>query len=136
MQAAILKYANHPSILKINEAITKTPFSFQNVSMNEIQIELKKINTTKGKTFQNIPAKLLKLNNDICCEPLFNILNNGYNTSVVDIGLKSADVTPVFIADDVTDKKNYRPISVLPVVSKLFERVIQKQLGSHINNFS
>ena len=56
------------------------------------------------------------------------------NSSVFDSGLKSADVTPVFRSDDVTDKKNYRPISVLPVVSKLFERVIQKQLGSHINN--
>ena len=39
VQAAILKYANHPNILKI-KVITKTPFSFQNVSMNEIQIEL------------------------------------------------------------------------------------------------
>ena len=135
MQAAILKYANHPSILKINEVITKTPFSFQNVSMNGIKIEFKKLNTTKGNTSKNISAKLLKLNNDICCEPLFNIINNGINSSVFDNGLKSADVTPVFKSDDVTDKKNYRPISVFPVVSKLFERVIQKQLGSHINNF-
>ena len=61
VQAAILKYANHPSILKTNEVITKTPFSFQNVSMNEIQIELKKLNTTKGNTFKNIPAKLFKI---------------------------------------------------------------------------
>ena len=45
--------------------------------MNEIQIELKKLNTTKGNTFQNVPAKLLKVNNDICCEPLCNIINNG-----------------------------------------------------------
>ena len=74
-------------------------------------------------------------NNDICCEPLFNSINNGINSSVFDNGLKSADVTPVIKSDDVTDKTNYRPISVLPVASKLFERVIQKQLGSHINNF-
>ena len=134
-QAAILKYADHPSILKITEVITKTPFSFQNVSMNEIEIELKKINTTKGNTFKNIPAKLLKVNNDICCEPLCNIINNGINSSEFDNELKSADVTPVFKSDDVTDKKNYQPISVLPVVFKIFERVIQKQLASHINNF-
>ena len=134
VQAAILKYADHPSILKINEVITKTPFSFQNVSMSEIEIELKKINTTKGNTFKNIPAKLLKVKNDICCKPLCNIINNGINSSEFDNGLKSADVTPVF-KTDVTDKKNYRPISVLPIVSKIFERVIQKQLASHINNF-
>ena len=96
VQAAILKYADHPSILNITEVITKTPFSFQNVSMNEIEIELKKINTTKGNTFKNIPAKLLKVNNDIWCEPLCNIINNEINSSEFNNGLKSADVTPVF----------------------------------------
>ena len=132
MQAAISKYANHPSILKNNEIITKIPFYVQNVSMNKIQIKLKKLNMTKGNTFKNIPAKLLKLNNDICCEPLFNTINNGINSSVFDNGSKSADV---FKSDDVTDKEIYQPISVLPVVPKRFERVIQKQLGSQINNF-
>ena len=52
-----------------------------------------------------------------------------------DDGLKSADMTPVYKKGDVTDKRNYRPVSVFPVVSKLFERIIHKQIGSHIEKY-
>ena len=43
-----------------------------------------------------------------------------------DEGLKSADITPAHKKGDKTDKRNYRPVSVLPVASKIFERIIQK----------
>ena len=44
-------------------------------------------------------------------------------------------MTPIFKKDDATQAKNYRPISVLPSLSKVFERLIQKQLLSHIDNY-
>ena len=47
--------------------------------------------------------------------------------------LKVARVTPVFKADDPTQVGNYRPISVLSVFSKIFERVIQGRLLSYLN---
>ena len=49
--------------------------------------------------------------------------------------MKLADVTPVFKSGDKTNVKNYRPISVLPTVSKLLERIIQNQIISHIENY-
>ena len=49
--------------------------------------------------------------------------------------LKLADVTPVFKKDDATLVKNYRPISVLPTVSKVFERLMQKQISKYIDKF-
>ena len=42
--------------------------------------------------------------------------------------LKLADITPVYKKKDTTLVENYRPVSVLPSVSKVFERIIQKQL--------
>ena len=42
--------------------------------------------------------------------------------------LKLAEVSPVFKKDDKFDKANYRPISLLPVFSKIFERIIYNQL--------
>ena len=42
--------------------------------------------------------------------------------------LKFADITPVFSKNDPLEKENYRPVSVLPVVSKIFERTMQKQV--------
>ena len=49
--------------------------------------------------------------------------------------LKIADVTPVFKKDDANLTKNYRPVSVLPIVSKIFERLLQKQTVSYIDQY-
>ena len=51
------------------------------------------------------------------------------------ITLKNANVTPVHKKDDPTDKKNIRPVSVLPLLSKVFERVIYNQLGKLLCGF-
>ena len=51
------------------------------------------------------------------------------------ITLKNANVTPVHKKDDPTDKTNFRPVSVLPLLSKVFERVIYNQLGKYMDTF-
>ena len=51
------------------------------------------------------------------------------------ITLKNANVTTVPKKDDPTDKTNFRPVSVLPVLSKVFERVIYNQLGKYMDTF-
>ena len=57
--------------------------------------------------------------------------NNAIETSTFPEQLKYADVKPVFKKDSRTDKKNYRPISILPNVSKIYERCINKQLEEY-----
>ena len=50
--------------------------------------------------------------------------------------MKLADITPVYKKNDpLDDKTNYRPVSVLPVVSKVSERIIQKQINDFIVSF-
>ena len=46
--------------------------------------------------------------------------------------LKCADLTPIFKKLECILVKNYRPVSILPVVSKIFERLMQKQINSYI----
>ena len=46
-----------------------------------------------------------------------------------------ADVMPVFKRYDPTNAKNYRPVSVLPGVSKFFERLMHKQIIFYIDQF-
>ena len=48
---------------------------------------------------------------------------------------KKADVTSIFKKDDFTKAKNYRPVSVLPIVSKAFERIMHKQISQYISQF-
>ena len=129
IQAAISKYADHPSIVNINKIVKHSSLLFEDIQRNEIESELEGLIASKGNTFKNILAKLLKENKDICGEPLFNIMNNGIKYSVFDNGIKSEDVTPVHKGGDTTDKKCYTPISVLPVVSTVFERIIHKQIS-------
>ena len=58
-------------------------------------------------------------------------LNNTIETRTFPEQLKYADGKPVFKKDSQTDKKNYRPISILPNVSKIYERCLNKQLEEY-----
>ena len=49
--------------------------------------------------------------------------------------LKLADATPIFEKKDETFFENYRPVSILPTVSKIFERIMQKQITDYIGKF-
>ena len=134
---AIKKYENHPSIFVINEKVSLNPqrFSFTGTNLGEMEKEIKDLNPKKATTYNNIPAKILKNTFDIC-SPILNkiwcetVLNCNFPNN-----LKLADITATFKAIDATCKENYRPISVLPVVSKLFERIIQKQISPYLEDF-
>ena len=45
--------------------------------------------------------------------------------------MKYAEITPIHKKDDKTDKENYRPITILPNLSKLYERLIYNQIYSY-----
>ena len=67
-------------------------------------------------------------------------LKNIWNIEIVSqqkfsANLKLADVTPVFKKDDANLTKKYRPVTVLPIVSKIFERLLQKQTISYIDRY-
>ena len=49
--------------------------------------------------------------------------------------LKFGDITPVHKKDETTNKENYRPISVLPLISKIFERIIHDQLSEYLEKY-
>ena len=124
----ILKYANHPSIISINSNITKSTFSFSVVNVDDIKTELDALNCKKSCKSDSIPPTFLKHYSSICSEPLHNIINYDFRNATFDQDLKYADITPVHKKDDTTDESNYRPISLLPVVAKMFEKFMQKQI--------
>ena len=132
---ALRKYEVHPSVLRIKETVSHSTFSFTEVGLTEVGEELENLNPKKANTYKNIPPRLLKENSDICSSSILRIVNNGINVSHFPDELKLADVTPVFKKEDPTNVKNYRPVSVLPVMSKVFERIMQKQINMYIEKF-
>ena len=80
--------------------------------------------TTKGGKSSSIPAKFLKEYHSICSEPIFNIFKSSLIGCVYDQDLKFADIALVYKGEDATSKINDRQISLLPVVSKVYEKII------------
>ena len=136
IESIIKKYQYHPSILMINDKVKiQERFKFSNSNVDMIKHELKYLNPKKATTFKNIPPKLLKNNWDICAPTLNNIYNENVKKSSFPDKMKVADITPVHKKDDVTNAKNYRPISALPSASKVFERLMQKDINSFISKY-
>ena len=78
-----------------------------------------------------MPTKIIKNNFDIFSKYFRANLNNTIETSTFPEQLKYTDVKPVFKKDSRTDKKNYKPISTLPNLSKIYERCLDKQLQKY-----
>ena len=70
----------------------------------------------------------------MCAPTLGQIFNEIIRISTFPDKLKLADVTPIFKNDDAANAKNYRPVSALQDVSKIFERIMQKQIANYIEN--
>ena len=131
---AITKFENHPSIIDIKEHVSiKTKFSFSYVEASDIITEIRNLDTKKAGTFSNISARQLKQVEEIIVGPLVEIWNKEIKGNrKFPSKLKYADLTPIFKKLECVLKENYRPVSILPVVSKIFERIMQKQMKTYI----
>ena len=74
----------------------------------------------------------IKKNADIFADILLARFNDSVEKSNFPSSLKKANITPVFKKGDRNSKDNYRPVSILPNISKIFERCIFRQLYSFV----
>ena len=79
----------------------------------------------------NIPTSILKATREIVCPYLTDCINNAIYDCKFPDELKEADLSPFFKNADSTFKGNFRPISVLPAVSKIYERILKEQISSY-----
>ena len=131
----IYKYGNHPSIVKLNEFIDHdNNFSFNKISQTEIREEIIKLNSKKAAGVDTIPPKVIKDAIHVVTSPLTQLFNLSVEGNHFPSDLTYANVAPLFKKDDNTNKENYRPISILPSISKIFERLMFQQITSYISN--
>ena len=81
----------------------------------------------------NIPCKIIKENADIFASFLHSSFNTSVTNSEFPSVLKQANITLVFKKGERYSKDNYRPVSILPNVPKIFERYIFRQINEHID---
>ena len=130
------KFQSHPSIIKIKQMIPEnSAFQFHGVSEISMHQMISKLDNRKAAANDSLPTKFLVDYNDIIANPICSIYNNSIIESTFPSPLKLADITPVHKKNETTFKDNYRPVSLLPSVSKIFERNMADQISNYFENF-
>ena len=119
-----------PTDSKFTDYILPLPHVFSlTKTSNDIVLKLiQSLPLNKASGLDGISAKLLKEAGPIVSASLTYIINRSLTTGIFSNDWKVARVTPIYKDDIKTNPNNYRPISVLPIVSKFIERIVFNQL--------
>ena len=132
----VKRFQSHPSVVRIKSSVKSTiNFSFRKITVEEMLEQLQNLDPKKGSPQEAIPAKILKSNADLFCFPLTYLFNKLVEESSSPDDMKNADVSSLFKKDDNMSKKNYRPISLLSTIAKIFERLMHRQLSEFTARF-
>ena len=133
-------YANHPSILAIHKPHNSQGyFKFQLTNHVLVEKLLLDINVRKSCGHDMISPRLLKESAAVIARPIANIINSSISQCRYPASWKMGQVTPLFKKDDELSKANYRPVTVLPAINNIYERILVLQLnefyGSILSDF-
>ena len=95
---------------------------------------LDRLDANKSCGSDSMEAKFLKIGAQVIAPSLTAIFNASLKTGIFPDDWKTAVVTPVFKKGDRSEASNYRPISLLPCVSKVLEELVFKQLSLHLES--
>ena len=111
----------------------ESSFTFSTVDSDSICNQIKQLKTKTSFGHDGLSSKLLKYIDTQVSDILACIINQSLLTGIFPDSLKLAKVAPVFKKDDPHLTDNYRPISLLPVISKVFEKVVFRQVYDYFD---
>lgn len=106
--------------------------TFTEVTEVEVERLLANLDPSKATGSDRIPAYFLKISSRQISADLCKLINSILRTGEIPEAYKFAHITPVYKTGDPTSAGNYRPVSLLPILSKLLEKVVAKQLSAFI----
>ena len=125
-------HSDHSSVKTIREAHKETNFEFKLFTVADVEQALEKINPKKSSGWDTgLPPKFLKNLAKGTAASLTSLYNNCIEQSTWPSAWKMGEWTPVFTKGDRQDARNYRPITSLIAVDKIFEFLLSNQVTSH-----
>ena len=101
--------------------------------LDNVKCELKSLKSNKAVGLDKLSARLLKDASDVVIAPILTgLINKSFTDGVFPGVWKCAKVTALFKDGDKSLTDNYRPISILPTISKIIERSAHIQLSSFL----
>ena len=112
---------------------TRTIFTHEDFTPEEILKCLNNMNSSKACGPDKLPTRILKMCAVYIAEPLSKIFNNSVTEGKYPTSWKRAKVKPIYKGKgSPSDLTNFRPISLLPCISKVFEKLMFKRFYQHI----
>ena len=128
----IKRHKNHPSSKNIKAKFNSVySFAFHPVFMEEAKTVIRDIKDNKTVSSE-IPIQLLK-ESEFTFEILTNCIYKSIKTGYFPDSLNEANINLIFLKDDLLDKSNYTHISILPLTSKVYERLIYTYQNNHLS---
>jgi len=119
---------------KYNGKLIGKTFCFEEISHDTIVYQMALLNENKSAGFDGISAKILKCCMDELAPHLADIFNLIITTGNYPNRLKQSTIIPIHKGGDPLDCGNYRPISLLPQLDKIFEAILYNQLNKYLEN--
>ena len=110
---------------------TNTNFNFVNIDENTVNEIIDKLDPKASCGWDGLSMQLIKEIQPVIVKSLTIIINQMLNTGIFPDKLKIAKVIPLFKKENDALFTNYRPISLLPAISKIFEKAIYNQLYNY-----
>lgn len=107
-------------------------FSLHPTNPTEIIEIVSNFNNKRSSGVDNIPVNIMKSSIVFIADPISKIINSSFNTGKYPDELKIAKVCPIFKSGEKSLLANYRPISVLPSFSKIFEKAASNRLTAFL----
>ena len=111
-------------------------FFFNPVTQTEIESEIMNTPLNKAHGLYSFPTRVLRSARHILSHPLSVLINKSVEHGIYPTKLKLAKVIPFHKANDESDPSNYRPISLLSVFNRIFEKMMYIRLKSFLEKFS
>lgn len=100
------------------------------LTANDIKIIISNLDPNKTNSPDGIPAIFYKQTIDNIVEPLLHIFNTSLREMTYPDAFKISYITPIHKSGCIDDIENYRPISILPTVAKIFDKLIFNHLSN------
>ena len=109
-------------------------FSLSQIHSADVLKELQNLDPYQSAGLDNLEPFFLKLSVEIVATPITSLFNLSFVSSEIPKDWKAAAVIPLFKGGDTLDPNCYRPISILPCLSKVFESQVNKQITDHFES--
>lgn len=126
---------NFKDYLKPDRKCNKAMFLYA-TNPQEILKIVKNLKYSQSTGFDNISTQVVKHSINYLSDPLSHIFNSSMQTGVVPDQLKIAKVIPLYKSGDKSEFSNYRPISLLPIFSKILEKIMSKRLLNFLEKYN